>query len=229
MAPDRPLFRPRHNYTISDADRAYIYKRDGHQCLKCGSDSDLTIDHITPRAYGGLDVRGNYQTLCFSCNSSKGASFADYRPGADGQLWLPLIPEKPTLRERFMAKVEKRPDGCWEWAGAKLSTGTGAMNVEGRLETAPRVSYGLFVGDIPEGEWVYRSCENRECVAPSHLYTDEPGRSYGDAHEPRDACAKGHRYTPDNVKYESGRRRCRTCRNAAGRRYARRKKSTSTG
>lgn len=54
--------------------RERIYAKDGHRCVKCESDSDLTIDHVHPRALGGSDRDENLRTLCRSCNSRKGAS-----------------------------------------------------------------------------------------------------------------------------------------------------------
>ena len=53
--------------------RERIYHRDGYKCLHCGSDDDLTLDHIYPKSLGGKDVEENLQTLCRPCNSSKGA------------------------------------------------------------------------------------------------------------------------------------------------------------
>ncbi|MHB8188944.1 MAG: HNH endonuclease [Ferrimicrobium sp.] len=41
-------------------------------CERCGSESDLTVDHIIPLARGGSHDIDNLQTLCRSCNSSKG-------------------------------------------------------------------------------------------------------------------------------------------------------------
>lgn len=35
--------------------------------------SDLTVDHITPKAAGGSDDSTNLAVLCRSCNASKGA------------------------------------------------------------------------------------------------------------------------------------------------------------
>lgn len=40
-------------------------------CLVCGSKDNLTIDHIVPRAVGGLSIRLNYMILCWHCNQGK--------------------------------------------------------------------------------------------------------------------------------------------------------------
>ena len=42
------------------------------RCAKCGAGYDMTIDHITPRSWGGSNDKQNLQWLCRSCNSSKG-------------------------------------------------------------------------------------------------------------------------------------------------------------
>jgi 5-methylcytosine-specific restriction enzyme A len=58
---------------ISAAARSYVFDRDGHQCQTCGATENLTIDHIIPLAQGGTNDISNFQTLCQSCNSRKGA------------------------------------------------------------------------------------------------------------------------------------------------------------
>lgn len=55
----------------------------GNKCLKCGiigTPESLSIDHVIPVIKGGSNFITNIQPLCFSCNSSKGAKFIDYRP-----------------------------------------------------------------------------------------------------------------------------------------------------
>lgn len=59
--------------------RQRIFERDKRRCLKCGSTSELTIDHIKPRAIGGSNDDDNLQTLCFDCNGKKGSKTKDYR------------------------------------------------------------------------------------------------------------------------------------------------------
>lgn len=43
-------------------------------CVRCGSTSDLTGDHIIPLRLGGTSTAENIQVLCRSCNSAKGAA-----------------------------------------------------------------------------------------------------------------------------------------------------------
>lgn len=56
-----------------------VMQRDGWKCLRCGSTKRLTKDHIVPIAKGGSNDASNLQTLCLSCNASKGARHIDYR------------------------------------------------------------------------------------------------------------------------------------------------------
>ena len=53
--------------------RTFVYERDDFACVECGSQEDLSLDHIFPWSMGGTDSPDNLQTLCRSCNSVKGA------------------------------------------------------------------------------------------------------------------------------------------------------------
>lgn len=68
-----------HPYQVSNETREAVFERDGNRCLKCGSSNDLSIDHVVPLSKGGDNDTDNLQTLCKTCNSSKGASSKDYR------------------------------------------------------------------------------------------------------------------------------------------------------
>ena len=68
--PSKPKPRPRPR--ISPRVRLAVYKRDRYACVRCASNEDLTLDHIIPWSKGGDTAAENLQTLCRSCNSSKG-------------------------------------------------------------------------------------------------------------------------------------------------------------
>lgn len=58
---------------IPDHLRFRVYERDGWRCLECGSEDNLTLDHIKPWIRNGPDTEDNLRTLCGPCNSRKGA------------------------------------------------------------------------------------------------------------------------------------------------------------
>lgn len=50
-----------------------VWDRDGWLCQDCGTNKNLSVDHIVPVVNGGSNDMSNLQTLCIPCNSSKGA------------------------------------------------------------------------------------------------------------------------------------------------------------
>jgi hypothetical protein len=54
--------------------REWIIDRDLNKCCACGATEDLTVDHVFPVILGGKTNPDNLQTLCRSCNSSKGST-----------------------------------------------------------------------------------------------------------------------------------------------------------
>lgn len=70
--PDVPISRPPIKKAIRDA----VLARDGRVCSACGTEKQLTIDHIRPVSRGGTDDLFNLQVLCRNCNSRKHAKYA---------------------------------------------------------------------------------------------------------------------------------------------------------
>ncbi|MEO1008856.1 MAG: HNH endonuclease [Planctomycetota bacterium] len=73
--------------------RRTVFERDNHQCQYCSRyfrTSDLSVDHVLPRARGGGDSWENLVTACIRCNAAKG----DRTPSEAG---MPLIkkPRRP--------------------------------------------------------------------------------------------------------------------------------------
>ena len=52
-----------------------VHEKYGYRCVTCGTHKDLTCDHIKPEILGGETNLDNLQTMCKSCNSSKGVKF----------------------------------------------------------------------------------------------------------------------------------------------------------
>lgn len=52
--------------------RNRIYKRDGNQCVYCGSKKELTLDHVIPKSRGGTNEWTNLVACCSKCNLKKG-------------------------------------------------------------------------------------------------------------------------------------------------------------
>lgn len=63
--------------------RLEVYERDGFMCVTCGVQKNLTLDHIKPEILGGASTIENLQTMCKSCNSSKGTRYDDPDEGAE--------------------------------------------------------------------------------------------------------------------------------------------------
>jgi hypothetical protein len=52
--------------------RKHIKESWENKCAYCGSEENLTIDHIIPQSKGGLDTTKNVVCCCHSCNQDKG-------------------------------------------------------------------------------------------------------------------------------------------------------------
>ena len=78
------------NAIIEDVDEQKIYELYDHACIYCGSEENLSLDHVVSLAGGGAHCEDNLVVACRSCNSSKNDTpleeWAQTRP--DLQVWV---------------------------------------------------------------------------------------------------------------------------------------------
>jgi hypothetical protein len=88
-----------------------------------------------------------------------------------------VLERDPKVSERFWASVEKdeSPSGCWHWRGPTKGPAYPSFFIGTRSVAAARVAWFTETGELPRGGRVRHTCENDECVRPSHL-TWEIGR-----------------------------------------------------
>jgi hypothetical protein len=91
----------------------------------------------------------------------------------------PLATPLPSDVLRFYGKVRVRPDGCWEWLGAKSKGGRrnknnsvyGSFHYHGRTVRAHRFSCEALgnMGELPPGYDRAHLCHNTLCVNWEHI------------------------------------------------------------
>ena len=74
QSPEEYLFNL---YATSQSEAKRLWRKQikeswDHKCAYCGSEEDLTLDHVIPQSKGGLDITRNVVCCCKSCNQSKG-------------------------------------------------------------------------------------------------------------------------------------------------------------
>jgi 5-methylcytosine-specific restriction endonuclease McrA len=109
---------PRHTATRRITRRA-IFARDGWACQYCDAKSDLTVDHVIPRAKGGLSTWDNVVACCAPCNRRKG----DMLPHVAGM--HPRMTPKAPHPDVFIHVAAPRTPQVWEpWLQVIARRGT---------------------------------------------------------------------------------------------------------
>lgn len=86
---------------------------------------------------------------------------------------------KIPLEIRFWRNVNKT-ETCWLWTGYKGADGYGRIYVAPKVCRAPRVSYEMHVGPIPDGLFVCHHCDTPACIRPDHLFLGDCAANMAD-------------------------------------------------
>lgn len=87
----KSYIRPQDNPAFT---RFNVFLRDAFSCQYCGSDQELTFDHLTPRRLGGQTTWENIVTACSSCNLRKGGKLPK-----QAQMWPQQKPYQPNVHD----------------------------------------------------------------------------------------------------------------------------------
>jgi hypothetical protein len=82
-----------------------------------------------------------------------------------------VLERDPKISQRFWALVEtdESSDACWRWRGPMKLRAYPAFFIGTRSVAAARVAWFDATGELPRGGRIRHTCENDECVRPSHL------------------------------------------------------------
>ncbi len=134
-----------------------------------------------------------------------------------------------TPLDRFMAKVEIQPGGCWLWTGARCEKGYALFQARARRSVKGHRWIWLMTREpIPSGLELDHLCRVRHCVNPEHLepVTHRENVRRGNAPAAQNArkthCVRGHEL---RLALGRPRRYCPICDAEAGRRAKRRRRT----
>lgn len=82
--------------------------------------------------------------------------------------------------QEFIKSNISMSGGCWNWNARKSYKGYGTVIIRGKFWFAHRLSYTVFVGEIPDGALICHKCDNPSCVNPDHLYAGTVKSNFDD-------------------------------------------------
>ncbi len=88
--------------------RRAIFMRDEHRCQYCGGSAE-NVDHVIPKAQGGMHQWENVVAACRTCNTRKGG-----RTPAQAGLTLKRMPTQPDRFDWVIVAAGGSPHVSWQ-------------------------------------------------------------------------------------------------------------------
>ena len=108
----RTLFYCKMPHRVVRLNRRNLFARDGNRCQYCGAkkrSKELSIDHVDPRAEGGIAVWENVVCACIECNSKKGG-----RTPAKAGMKLLREPSVPRISPSLRVSMGSKKYASWK-------------------------------------------------------------------------------------------------------------------
>ena len=131
--------------------------------------------------------------------------------------------DKAEVDKRFLSKIEKLDNGCWEWRAGGSGDGYGTFQIMSKADRsggsskvqAHRASWEIHNGPIPDGLFVCHHCDIKPCVNPAHLFLGTHQDNMADLvkkNRAKKTCRRGHPWSKENtIEGATGGRMCRAC------------------
>lgn len=160
--------------------------------LKIGKPKSIRTKNISKCTIDGCDKINLATDLCrahylknkrlskISACDIDGCSNKSYVKGLCNAHYIRKSRKKPMLekswhqlsaKERLNKFIKVNEENqCWIWTGGKNKKGYGSLSYNGKTTIAHRLSYELYIGQIPNEMLICHHCDTPSCINPGHLF-----------------------------------------------------------
>ncbi|MDX5370570.1 MAG: hypothetical protein LPL29_14465 [Alphaproteobacteria bacterium] len=71
-------------------------------------------------------------------------------------------------------RIEITKNGCWIWKDQAF-----AIRIGSTFIAADRLTYALYVEDLPTGLKIEKTCRRKRCINPEHMRVDKRVKTIG--------------------------------------------------
>lgn len=113
---------------------------------------------------------------CDGTRIAKGLCWAHYQQQRRGVKLKPIRTRRTSgmstdeLAEWILARLDRKPNGCWEWTGQATAKGNLQVTYEGRSHSIRRIILAYSEGLPADEKLMARvTCGNQQCARPEHI------------------------------------------------------------